>query len=532
MRNRIAASVVLGLLVIVLPAAAQAQASAGARCPSGVDRGDFASTSTLRKLNERLDSFGAPRATGNAAHRHFVGWLNHKLRRIDGVKVKSLSYPIRRWDERRTSLSLGDSKLPVAGPVPYSEPTPKRGVTAPMSFIPADEEITAANAAGKIVVRDLEPGSVPFAVFTPALLGIDAYDPTGLLSGGGDYERDFLAPVQPDLEAAGDAGAKGILFLRSLPRKQQKDFYAPYEGLQWKVPGAYVGSDQAERIRAALSEDPSADATLAIDAHRKPVRTRTLIATVRGKSRQRLVVDSHTDGTNAVEDNGPITMLAMARYLAGMPKACRAKTVQFAFVTGHFYQHLLGPGEIRDGGAEQVAAKLDRQYDGGTVGAVMVIEHLGAYQYDAVPRRDGGPGKELVRSDRHELALVPVTNSVPLREATVGMVKRYKLDPTAVIMGADVPSEDRVPHYCSFGGEGSPYERHLLPTVATIAAPNVLFDPAFGTEAIDFGYMHRQSLGYTDLLMEMSGMSRTELAGDVIGMRAERAAGTPTCPPN
>jgi hypothetical protein len=369
-------------------------------------------------------------------------------------------------------------------------------------------------------------------VFAPTVLGVGGYDPTGLLTGGGTYTRDFLTPVQPELEAAGKAGAKGILFLRPLPRKQQKDFYAPYEGIVWKVPGAYVGSDESAKIRAQLALGHPVTAKLTIDAKRTPTTTRTLIATIKGKSKQRLVVDSHTDGTNAVEDNGPIAMLAMARYLAKLPASCRAKTVQFVFATGHFYQHLLGPNKVRDGGSEQVAEQLDRDYDKGTVAGVMVLEHLGAYQYDAVKRTDGGPGQQLVRSKRHELALVGVSPSPALQKATVGVVEKYQLDPTAVIQGADAPDPKVVPHFCSFGGEGSPYERNLLPTVSTIAAPNVLFDPAFGTEAIDFTYMHTQTLAYTDLLLQLSRMSKGAIAGDVTAMRAARKAGTPTCPPN
>jgi hypothetical protein len=511
--------------------AAPGTASAAA-CPTPTSTAlpGFASAATLQALNAKEASFGAPRATGSPAQTGFVDWLDRQLKAVPGVRVRSLQYPIDRWDADRVALSVGGEDIPVAGPVPYSPPTGAAGVTAPLVAIPPGEEITAANAAGRIVVRDLGPGSVPFAVFGSGALGLGGYDPGKLLTSGADYTRDFLTPVQPQLEAAQEAGAAGILFLRDLPHDQQRDFYAPYEGLVWKVPGAYLGADEAARVRAAVAA--GASATLTIDARTTPVRTRTLIATIPGASQQRLAVDSHTDGTNAVEDNGPVAMLAMVRYLAKLPAACRPRTLQFAFVTGHFYQHLLGPGPVRDGGSEQVAQALDRDYDRGTVSAVMVLEHLGAYRYDAVPRSGGRPGHELLRSDDHELALVPVTNSAPLRAATIAMVRRQRLDPTAVIQGADAPVADRVPHFCSFGGEGSPYERHLLPTVATIAAPNVLFDPAFGLEAIDVAYLHRQAVGWTSLLLQMSRMSQAALAGDVPSMRAARRAGTPTCPPN
>ena len=44
-------------------------------------------------------------------------------------------------------------KLAVAGPVPYAKPTGKRGVAARVTFIAHDQQITAANSAGKIVLR-------------------------------------------------------------------------------------------------------------------------------------------------------------------------------------------------------------------------------------------------------------------------------------------------------------------------------------------------------------------------------------------
>jgi hypothetical protein len=531
MTYRIALATALAVLTTAAPAGAQdAVARDAATCRPRVDAKTFASAATLRTLTKRMDAFGEPRATGNAAHRGFVDWLDGQLRAVPGVHVRSITYPIKRWDARRTALTVDGTRIPVAAPVPYSRPTGARGTTAPLAYVPAGTPITAANAQGRIVVRELAPGSVPYSVFAPGALGVGGYDPTGLLTSGTPYTRDFLAPVQPELTAASDAGAAGILFLRTLPRKQQKDFYAPYEGLVWKVPGAYLGADEAAKVRAALADGKSASATLTVDAKLTPVRTRTLVATIPGATRERLVVDSHTDGTNAVEDNGPIAMLAMARALAKRPLACREKTVELAMVTGHFYQHLLGTAE-RDGGSEQIAKGLDRDYDKGTVAGVLVLEHLGALSYDPVPRRDGGPGRELVRTTRHEPALVGVTDSVPLRKLVIDTVTEQKIDGTAVIVGADAPDTSRVPQHCSFGGEGTPYNHHILPTVATIAAPNILFNPAFGVEGIDFTHMRKQAVAYTDVLLGMGRMSQPDLAGQVTADRAARKAGTPDCIP-
>ena len=171
-----------------------------------------------------------------------------------------------------------------------------------------------------------------------------------------------------------------------------------YEGLRYRTPGLFLWrADQGAAVTAAAAA--GASATIVLPATTKRVITRTLLATLPGRGAQRIVIDSHTDGTNVVEDNGPIAMTEMAAALAKLPQTCRARTVQFAFSTAHFYQRVSGKPKVRDGGSEQLAQQLDRDYDRGTVGRRVVLEHLGARQYDVVPRNDG-PGTRLVLTNR------------------------------------------------------------------------------------------------------------------------------------
>lgn len=139
----------------------------------------------------------------------------------------------------------------------------------------------------------------------------------------------------------------------------------------------FLGADEGKQISDAIAAGHRPTARIIDQARFDRVQTPSIEAVIAGQSAQRIVVDSHTDGTNAVEDNGPVAMIAMARYLAGLPIQCRPRTVQFVFSTAHFYQRLRDPA-IRDGGAEQLAEQLDRDYDKGTVSSVLVLEHLGA----------------------------------------------------------------------------------------------------------------------------------------------------------
>jgi hypothetical protein len=420
--------------------------------------------------------------------------------------------------------------LPVASPVPYSRPTAAGGVGAPLVSIPDAQPITAANAAGRIVVRDAPPGSVPLGVFAPGALGFALYDPHHTIDPSATFEGDFPnydARVH-DLRDAGTAGAAGVIFLKDLPRAQLRGHFEPYEGRAWTVPGVFLGADEAQALTAALQADPGARATLTLRARRPRVTTRTLLATLPGRSARRLVIESHTDGTNAVEDNGPVAILALARSLARLPRACRPRTIEFAFPTAHFYQRVASP-DRRHGGAGVLARQLDRAYDRRRVAGVIVLEHLGAREYRAVPR-PGHPGRELRLSGRPELTQVFVTPSAARRAATRRTVVRHRLDRTALLVGADGADPARAAEHCNFGGEGTPYAEALLPTVALISAPASLYDPAFGLDSIDFRRMRAQTLAFGDLALAMARMPAKAIAGDVEAERARRKAGAAPCP--
>jgi hypothetical protein len=539
-RRRHPAWVALALAVLATlalgatPAAARRGRSAVlAQCPLAPDPSALPDVATLRAQNAFVASLGV-RPTGSAAQNRYIRWIRRQLRTVPGAQVSEQHFTINRWSWRSESLQLrvgsATTSVPVAAPVPYAQPTRGRGVSAPLVEIPDEQAITAANAGGRIVVRPAPAGSVPYADFFLPVVSWLVYDPNNTIDPKGTFYGDFInynARVA-DLRAAAAAGAKGLLFVKELPRAQLVDHYEPYEGTPWGVPAVFLGADEGKTISDALASGSPVSARLVLRAGFKRVDTPNVIATIPGQSAQRVVVDTKTDGTNAGEDNGPIVSLAMMRYLAALPLACRPRTVEFAFATAHFYQRLVDPNH-RHGGSGVIAKELDAEYDQGKVSSVLVLEHLGTIDYEQAPRADKGPGFELQPTGLRAIDFIAITPSPSLVSAVTEVVRGYDMQRTILLQGADAPGST-VPQHCNFGGEGTPYNQHLLPTMGVISAPQSLYDPAFELEGIDINVVHSEMLGFTELLNHLGTMSQAEVAGQIPAEREQRAKGGTTCP--
>ncbi|MGH2727632.1 MAG: hypothetical protein ACRDKS_11745, partial [Actinomycetota bacterium] len=474
-------------------------------CPSEIDDAAFSGTAELLADNQVMSDLGR-RPTGSAAQTAWIDWLDAQLQGIAGLDagldVESVPYMVNRWDEGVLSLEAGPSSSALSavepsGFVPYAKPTLAGGVTAQLKYVAAGTALAGQDIAGKIVVRDAVPGTVPFAAFRAVEWFEWDPDLTLIKDIASNYERDFAGYLQrvADLKDAAAEGAAALIFVHGFPREQVRDQYAPYEGLHWDVPALYVGVDEGEALKGLAASGGVAHVSLS--ASDASTVTRTLIATLPGASEERMVIESHTDGMNAVWDNGPVGILALARYFAALPVACRPRTLQFVFTTGHLYQHLLGT-EDRGGGAELEAQQLDKDYDDGTLAMVFAMEHLGAREYAAVPRA-GAPGRELVQTGRNEVNTIFVGETPVLIAAVDTAVLKRDLRRTFVMRGADAPAAFIPPHQ-SYGGEGGAYQQHLIPTIALVTGPWSLYNPAFGMEAIDGALMRTQTLLFADLI--------------------------------
>src|SRR3954466_15715248 len=192
--------------VALVATAAASPASAGAQtpappgasdCPVAPDPAALPSADRLKQMNSFVAKLGA-RPTGSKSHVRYINGIRKQLKTVPGIQTRDIAYPINRWSASKTTLKLTvggkTRRLLVAGPVPYSKPTKRKGVKAPLAFVPAGTKIETATAGGEVVARGAPAGSIQQALFL--LVSWNMYDPNHTINPADNFKGDFIAYLE------------------------------------------------------------------------------------------------------------------------------------------------------------------------------------------------------------------------------------------------------------------------------------------------------------------------------------------------
>jgi len=452
-----------------------------------------------------------PKYTGNPAHITFVDFLETQLKAA-GLDVTRDHFTLPRWDAHRWSIHVSPSsgasfEIPVTSYFPYSGTTPAEGVTGEIAFAGNTHSPNYAGLEGKIAYADCPSASRAFGQW---------YAPWGLYPSDMTFpavsERQGWAPDLPGPAgapaggvptAAGGAngglgdfqksGALAVILGRiDISDANAADQYAPFGRAFQNMPCLYVGHNNAAKLRGLAGS--GAKATVVLEATVTPDSpTDTLIATLPGMtSDEVIVVNTHTDGPNATEENGGLGVLALAKYFAGIPKAQRKRTIVFVLATGHFASSYVPSirGFIKN--HPDVIQK--------TVAAV-TVEHLGCLEWkddDAFNYRATGQNELNLTISPHKS-----TADIMLAALQGSSAKR-----TAVVRLASPDAR--------FFGEGNALSAAGIPTVAHIPIPDYLCaGPQNGCiEKLSAELMHDQIKVFANVIQQMDSMTTTQLKSE------------------
>ncbi|MEG1663513.1 MAG: hypothetical protein RR338_05950, partial [Clostridia bacterium] len=299
----------------------------------------------LKEMEEHFVGLGA-RLTGNKAHNEMIDYISQKMTEL-GYSVKTDEHKFLRWEPHDWALSYEDGERTNSvarediSYYPYSGCTDENGVSGEMKF------------CGKLGVNTLFLGTknkiavIAMPIFE-AGCGI-------VFKKRAVYPESFVPPtkqgspvvatfvIAPLLSLAKKAGAKAVIcVMNGCSDELAKNQYLPFIKKFADIPALWVGETTGKKIVSAAKKHCKATLKLTADVEKDAV-TRTIYAVLKGQSdKESILVNTHTDGTNAFEENAAMGLVSLAKYFAEKPLCERNKNIVFSFVTGHFQLHQFG----------------------------------------------------------------------------------------------------------------------------------------------------------------------------------------------
>jgi len=428
----------------------------------------------------RLRELG-PRPSGSVAHRALIEDVAGELRAL-GYVVHRDRHTFKGWEVSRDNVSLriASARVPLSSEWPYSGSTDAQGVTAPLVLLDGIRKNWKA-AAGKIAVIDVSNIDVPAKLFINSWSGRLPFE-----SASNPVIGSELAGT--DLAKARRAGVLGVVATWSgLSDGAAAGQYLPFTRDYQGVPAVWAPESQRSAIRAAARRGETA--TLVLPARTIPGATMdTLWAVSQGGNAadEAVLVVTHSDGGNVVEENGHIGLLALARDAA---RNSHDRTIVFVYTAGH-----LRIPAVTDRG-QATTAWLDAHpelwspdSDGLTAVGGLVIEHLGAKHFRVNHDTgeygpDGSIEPELLYASTPQLA--DLAERMWEGEAGGG--------PITVKPGALV-------HL----GEGEPLFEHGVPALALVTGPDYLL-AEIDEDMVDLPSLTRQVDSFRRVLQYLAG---------------------------
>jgi len=401
------------------------EALAATRAGASWRRGAAAGMPGLREVwrwEEELVRFGT-RYTGSPGHVAYVDWLAGQLSAVPGFSMRTDRLTFNRWLARDFALhvdvpaAIGRSgPIPLTYYYPYSGQTPPGGVSGSLvdlgTYPPASGYSAAAfwaPARGAIAlvrtapsVFDLDLGQTASGGYEPGKTSAQA---------AADYTAYAAALTHPAWQGifepvplldARNAGVLGVICAwTGMPDdeviNQYNPFITPYpaaSGLPTAAdpgcPAVWVGDSTGTEL-SGLAASGRASATLVLTADiTVGASTETVWGSLQGSGNtgQNIIINTHTDGPNATEENGGLGLVALARHLASLP--ARNHDMYFALVTGHFQlpqftQAIPNPKNAEIGNDATSVWMLSHPdiYQAAALG--VTVEHLGATMWTNDP---------------------------------------------------------------------------------------------------------------------------------------------------
>lgn len=444
-----------------------------------------------------MNSFGS-RITGSEGQLEFIKYLKEQIREM-GLEVYADPFYFKKWEKKEASLKIfgynGPQNIEISSVFPYSGETKESGITSELFFV-EDKIRGYSGVKDKIAVIEVsELEGLPSEI---------AFDKRSAYPEDVQLPENYSGPVATTFVKFSYAriaklrGARAIVFIwkginDELANGQYLPFILEYQG----IPAVWISESQGKIVKEAAQEHRTATITLTADTERHAY-TETFYCMLKGESdKESVIINTHTDGTNCVEENGPIAMLQLIKSLKD--KKLNRNHI-FVFVTGHFRLPVF---KDSDGGGVQATSKWLAMHpdlwDGkqGHLKAVagVSIEHLGCMEWadiDGEYRPTGEIQTELV-----------YTGNNAMDDIYMEFARARENIRTMTLRG----------HNFLHFGEGQPLFNVGIPEIALVTAPDYLCAESEDSEMskFDINLMYDQTVTFENVIKRIDELTARDI---------------------
>ncbi len=433
----------------------------------------------------KMNSFGT-RLTGSKGHTDFINFLKAEITKMD-VAVFSDPFYFNRWEEKCSSIKIfGENEttdIPVSSAYPYSGQTTPIGITEELVFVKNITDV--ANVNGKIAVFNIRNIN-----FLPSELAFDkrtCYPEDVVL------EKKYDGPVATSFVQcfygiiSKFAKAKAVILVwQGLHNDMVKGQYLSFIMNYQNIPMLWVNESDGEKVITAAKKHKKANFVLEAETEEHAF-TESFYCIIEGKNKkENVIVNTHTDGTNCVEENGAIALLQLIK---GLKDTQPERTHIFVFTTGHF--RLPHFKDIKTGSFQSASRWLAMHrelWDGKgnhmKCVANLTLEHLGCKEWRDV---DG----EYIYTDKPDVELVYTGNKF-VDKLYIDTLKDRKTVRTMTLRG----------HNALHFGEGQNFFTMGIPEISLVPAPYYLcvISDSHEMEKFDIDLMTEQTETFAKLI--------------------------------
>lgn len=443
-----------------------------------------------------MNSFGT-RLTGSKGHNDFIRWIKEKITKMD-IPIYSDPFYFRRWEEKNSSIEIidGDERIniPVSSAYPYSGETSADGITEELSYVDSIKDIPKTN--GKIAVFNIANIN-----FLPSELAFDKRTscPEDVV-----LEKKYEGPVITSFVqcfygiVSKLSKAKAVILIwKGLHDEMIEGQYLSFIMDYQKIPMLWVNETNGKKIIEAAKKHKKANFVLEAETEEHSF-TESFYCIIEGKNKkENVIVNTHTDGTNCVEENGPIALLELMKNIKDMKLE---RTHIFVFTTGHF--RLPHFEDMRTGSFQSASRWLamhrelwDGKGDHFKCVANLTIEHLGCKEWRDI-------NGEYKHTGKPEVELVYTGNNF-VDKLYIDTVKDRKNVRTMTLRG----------HNALHFGEGQNFFTMRIPEISLVPAPYYLcvVSDTHEMEKFDIDLMTEQTETFAKLIEKIENISAKEL---------------------